>query len=168
MSAIISKCGKYRYLLTRESEVEQPGPGPALFLMLNPSTADATLDDPTIRRCRSFAKSWGCAGVSVANLYAYRATKPADLWLIEDPVGPDNDALLRRVANEYGDIVCAWGANAKLERVLAVADTLINAGARLWCFGTTKGGQPLHPLYLKRDQPLIPWSPPGVPNAPTL
>lgn len=159
MSAIISECGKYRYLLTRESELEQPGQGAALFLMLNPSTADATLDDPTIRRCRSFAKGWGCAGVSVANLYAYRATRPADLWLAEDPVGPDNDALLRVVASEHGDIVCAWGANAKLDRMLSVVDTLINAGARLWCLGTTKDGQPRHPLYIKGNTALIPWEP---------
>lgn len=159
MSAIISECGKYRYLLTRDSEVAAPDRGTALFLMLNPSTADATLDDPTIRRCRSFARAWGCAGLSVANLYAFRATRPADLWQADDPIGPDNDALLGRLAAEYGDIVCAWGANAKTDRVLAVAETLINAGARLWCFGTTKDGQPRHPLYVKGDTQLIPWSP---------
>jgi hypothetical protein len=81
------------------------------------------------------------------------------LWQADDPIGPDNDALLGRLAAEYGDIVCAWGANAKTERVLAVTETLISAGARLWCFGTTKDGQPRHPLYVKGDTQLIPWSP---------
>ena len=80
MSAIISACGQYRYQLTREAHDQFATRGPALFIMLNPSTADAELDDPTIRRCRGFAKAWDCAGIVVANLYALRATDPAALW----------------------------------------------------------------------------------------
>lgn len=157
MSAIISDCGLYRYLLTRETGLllaEKPG---ALFVMLNPSTADATLDDPTIRRCRVFAQAWGCAGLAVANLYAYRATDPRELWQCADPVGPENDSRLAALATEFGDIVCAWGKHAKPERVAAVVGILQRAGARLWCLGTNKDGSPRHPLYIKQDQPLIEW-----------
>ena len=79
MSAIISPCGTYRYLLKQVAESMSPMTSTALFVMLNPSTADATLDDPTIRRCRGFAKLWDCNGLAVANLYALRSTDPAAL-----------------------------------------------------------------------------------------
>jgi hypothetical protein len=129
----------------------------ALFVMLNPSTADAQLDDPTIRRCRGFSKLWDCNGLAVANLYALRSTNPTALWTHPDPVGPDNDDYLRKFARECGDVVCAWGANAKPDRVARVASILADAGARLWCLGTTKDGAPRHPLYVRADQPLIEW-----------
>lgn len=157
MSAIISECGTYRYLLTRPSEVEHPDRSTALFIMLNPSTADASLDDPTIRRCRGFARTWGCAGITVANLYALRATDPAALLCHPDPVGPECDQHLFSLAKEYGDVVCAWGANAKPDRAARVVEMLREAGARLWCLGMTKHGHPRHPLYVRGDQPLIPW-----------
>ncbi|PWU30679.1 hypothetical protein DK254_00030 [Pseudomonas sp. RW407] len=159
MDAIISDCGLYRYLLTRETGLllaEKPG---ALFVMLNPSTADATLDDPTIRRCIGFATAWDCAGLAVANLYAYRATDPRELWRCADPVGPENDRHLAALAAEYGDIVCAWGSHARPERVAAVVNLLQAAGARLWCLGANQDGSPKHPLYIKRDQPLVEWQP---------
>lgn len=157
MSAVISQCGQYRYLLTRAADMLQPDTGPALFLMLNPSTADASLDDPTIRRCRGFAQLWGCDGLTVANLYAYRATKPADLWRCADPVGPDNDAFLAGLAREYGEVVCAWGTNARPDRVSEVMEIFRRANAKLWCLGTTKDGHPRHPLYVRGDQPLVPF-----------
>ena len=159
MSAIISECGCYRYLLTRPADSMAPMKSTVLFVMLNPGTADAALDDATIRRCRSFARRWDCNGIAVANLYALRSTDPGRLWLHPDPVGPDNDMYLRRLAREYGDVVCAWGSNARPERVASVAKTLAGAGARLWCLGTTKDGSPRHPLYVRGDQPLIEWSP---------
>lgn len=157
MSAIISTCGKYRYRLDRPGDLTATR-GPAVFIMLNPSVADAQLDDPTIRRCRSFAQAWGCNGLVVANLYAYRATKPADLWQAADPVGPDNDEHLLQVAAEAGQIVCAWGAGARPDRVAAVTRMLASAGAQLRCLGVTKlTGAPRHPLYVRGDQPLVPW-----------
>lgn len=159
MSAIISPCGSYRYLLKRPADSMSPMKSTALFVMLNPSTADATVDDPTIRRCRGFAKLWDCNGISVANLYALRSTNPAALWSHADPVGPDNDSYLWRVAGEYGDVVCAWGTNARPERAAEVARIMRDAGARLWCLGTTKDGSPRHPLYVRNDQPLVEWSP---------
>lgn len=115
------------------------------------------IDDPTIRRCRGFAKLWDCNGIAVANLYGLRSTDPAALWLHADPVGSDNDAYLRQFAREYGDVVCAWGVNARPERVSAVNTILRDAGAHLWCLGTTKDGSPRHPLYVRADQPLIEW-----------
>jgi len=132
--------------------------GPALFIMLNPSTADASLDDPTIRRCRGFAETWGCNGIQVVNLYAMRSTDPDALWNHPDPVGPENDQWLVSAANDAEEIVCAWGADAKQSRVLEVMRMLTFGGARLKCLGTTKNGSPRHPLYVRGDQPLIDWS----------
>lgn len=157
-SAVISTCGTYRYVLTRPSEVVHPDRGTALFLMLNPSTADATQDDPTIRRCRGFARSWGCAGLTVGNLFALRATDPAALQQHAAPIGPYNDDWLRRLAAEHMDVVCAWGALPfAAARASDVALLLRAAGARLWCLGTTKHGAPRHPLHVRGDQSLIPW-----------
>lgn len=158
MSATLSTCGRYRYLLSRREEDLLPRGEHVVFCMLNPSTADAAQDDPTIRRCRAFARSWGWSGLKVVNLYALRSTDPAALWTSTDPIGPANDAHLAAIARDAGDIVCAWGAAAPRERVHAVADLFTAAGARLWCLGTTKHGAPRHPLYVRGDAALIPWS----------
>jgi hypothetical protein len=160
MSAIISNCGQYRYQLTRSADTETARffatRGPALFIMLNPSTADASLDDPTIRRCRGFAKTWDCDGIVVANLYALRATNPTALWTHADPVGPDNDTHLALLIRDHETIVCAWGANAKPERVAQVSK-MFHRQSRPMCLGVTKHGTPRHPLYIRGDQPLIDW-----------
>ena len=155
MSAIISKCGNYRYRLTRtHGLIEAP---PAVFIMLNPSVADAIQDDRTITRCRNFAKSWGCGGIVVANLYAAIATHRSDLWKHPSPVGPRNDSHLAKLAAEGGVIVCAWGADAAPQRVAKVVAVLKAAGATLRCLGTTKNGAPRHPLYVRGDQALVDW-----------
>ena len=125
--------------------------------MLNPSTADATVDDPTIRRCRGFARAWDCNGIVVANLYALRATDPAELWRHPEPVGPLNDFHLQRLALEHETVVCAWGANARRERVAQVRALFTGPHHRLMCLGVTKDGSPRHPLYVRADQPLIEW-----------
>lgn len=154
-SAALSPDGLYRYSLSR---VWGRG-GMAMFIMLNPSTADANTDDPTIRRCVGFAKSWGCGGVRVVNLYALRSTDPKGLWRALDPVGPDNDHHLLDYANESSykkwPMVAAWGANAKADRV----DEVLNFPGMeaLQCLGVTKAGQPRHPLYLRGDSSLSPW-----------
>ena len=148
MNAKISSCGQYRYTLVR-------GYAPRLcFVMLNPSTADATKDDPTIRRCLGFAKSQGCRGIEVLNLYALRATNPADLWRHPDPVGPDNDKELFWAAGRYMRMVAAWGTNAKPDRVAEVRQILSLRGITLQCFGRTKNGSPKHPLYLPANATL--------------
>lgn len=162
MTAIISQCGIYRYLLTRPGDLCGDRP-PALFVMLNPSTADATVDDPTIRRCRAFGAAWGCRGIEVVNLYALRATNPDDLWTVDDPIGPDNDRMLATKASEHREVICAWGRNAQADRVDAVVAILRAAGAQLLCFGTNQDGSPVHPLYQPASQKLIPWEPRSCP-----
>ena len=158
MSAVISPCGQYRYTLSRDGDMTATR-GPALFIMLNPSTADAIDDDRTIGRCRSFARTWGCNGIQVGNLYALRSTDPDALWEHDDPVGPENDAWLQRLTMAASEVVCAWGGDAKPDRVRAVFDMLTAAGVRMRCLGTTKDGAPRHPLYVRGDTPLVDWSP---------
>jgi len=141
-SAVLSDCGTYRYLLTRRwSE------GPLLgWVMLNPSRADALVDDPTIRRCVGFARRWGFAGIVVRNLYALRATDPRELLHHPDPVGPDNHTHLDAAAGD-ALTVCAWGARGGT-RGGDVAAQLDERGAHLVCLGLTLGAQPRHPLRL--------------------
>ncbi len=151
--ATISACGRYRYTLTRRWG---SGSSSVLWVMLNPSTADATLDDPTIRRCIAFSKAWGRDALTVCNLYALRTTYPAELWKCADPVGPEND---KHIVRSGGDvIVCAWGANAKADRVTAFFN-LMSGMAPMLCLGTTKAGAPRHPLYVAGSTPLQPWRP---------
>jgi hypothetical protein len=159
-AAAISACGRYRYVLGRRW-----GAGDTVaFLMLNPSTADANQDDPTIRRCIGFARSWGYGGLVVANLYAWRATKPADLWKAADPVGPDNDAHLARVAAGCALLVAAWGAHARTDRIAAVLALVAKApdAGGVFALGTTKTGQPKHPLYLRGDCVMQRWEAPDA------
>lgn len=151
MSAIISDCGRYRYNLTRPGDFAAWS-NPAVFILLNPSTADAEQDDPTIRRCRNFALRWGCDGIVVVNLYAWRATDPKELWLQQDPVGPENDVHIARVLEAAEIVVCAWGVNAKAERTETFCALARAAGVKLHCLGTTKYGHPRHPLYVRGDQ----------------
>jgi hypothetical protein len=162
--AVISGCERYRYLLTRTWD---PALRPAGFIMLNPSTADATLDDPTIRRCVGFAQSWGAGGIWVANLFGLRATDPRALYKAADPVGPDNDAHVRRVAEQCRPVVAAWGVHGcHLGRDLAVAKILAAVGVPVMCLGVTKAGRPRHPLYLPADSPLVPFVVAGAADVP--
>lgn len=159
--AVLSDCERYRYLLTRDWDDSKPT---AVFVMLNPSTADAFTDDPTIRRCLRYARDWGCGGLMVANLYAWRATQPTDLWTTDDPVGPENDAHLYAVAKAAADsggaLVAAWGANARADRIAAVLK--LPGMDRLTALDVTKAGQPKHPLYLKAELTPQPWTPPAA------
>lgn len=152
--AELSECGEYRYRLSR---IWNEAKRPLTFIMLNPSTADAEVDDPTIRRCMGFAEREQAGGVIVVNLYGYRATKPLDLFQATDPIGPGNDRALKRAAREAKSIVCAWGANAPMKRVAYVCALLDRH--QLFCLGTTALGAPRHPLYLRRDQPLLRYNP---------
>lgn len=163
--AKISNCGKYRYSLDRvwydDSLFNSPAKitfqPPMIFVMLNPSTADAFADDPTIRRCINFAKREGFQWLKVMNLFAGRATKPTDLFKMDDPSGPENEEhweAARGMVQHYGSqIVCAWGSNPKAkrqaERFLKLMD-----GVEVHCLGTTKDGHPKHPLYLANDTQL--------------
>lgn len=153
--AVLSEDGRYRYELWRTWDFGEC----VTFVMLNPSTADAFVDDPTIRRCVGFAKLWGFAAVRVLNLFAWRATDPAELLTIDDPIGVDNDAHLRRRAwSSTSPMVAAWGAHPLArERARQVDQAMY---VRWSCLGTTVDGSPRHPLYVRKDAPLIEWSPP--------
>lgn len=150
-AATISGDGLYRYGLHRWW-----GWGDRLvFVMLNPSTADANQDDPTIRRCMGFARTLGFDGINVFNLYAFRAARPADLWLADEPTGGQrNDDLLREVLRQSKaqPVVAAWGANAKADRVSTFMSW--RGSERVLALGLTKAGAPRHPLYLRADARL--------------
>ncbi|MDX1418627.1 MAG: DUF1643 domain-containing protein [Rubricoccaceae bacterium] len=150
--AEFSRCGRYRYLLTRTWD---PARERVVFIGLNPSTADATRDDPTIRRIVGFARRWGAGGVDVLNLFAYRATDPRAMKAAADPVGPENDRYLAAYAGCAAVTVAAWGVHgAHRGRAEAVAAWL----GDLRCLGTTRAGHPRHPLYLRRNTPLQRWT----------
>lgn len=157
-SAVLSDCGRYRYALERAWE---PAPGAArrsaLFVLLNPSTADASRDDPTLRRCLAFARAAGCSRLLVCNLFALRATDPAALRTAADPIGPDADAWLARSAAQAELIVAGWGAHAAHhpERAARV-HALLAARGPLHCLGVTRGGHPRHPLYVAGVTALVP------------
>lgn len=155
-SADISPCGTYRYCLKRTWSGEHALP----FVMLNPSTADAEVDDPTIRRCMGFARREGAGGIIVVNAYGLRATDPKELWacLSGETVGPDNNAYLHRIAHWAAcadlPVVCAWGGNISPWREVIVIGIMIKAKAKMVCLGKTKNGHPRHPLYVRGDAKL--------------
>lgn len=149
-SAVLSEDGVYRYLLTRRW-----GPGKAvMFTMLNPSTADASVDDPTIRRCMGFARAWGYDSLIVWNLYAYRATNPVELDTALDPVGPDNNNYLWQAIEDSALVVAAWGAKPNRGRYQFRTASIL-AGFHdvdVYCLGWCKNDEPRHPLYVKGTQ----------------
>lgn len=160
MSAIISPDGLYRYRLGREvPQLPRAKGGTMVFCMLNPSTADAEVNDPTIRRCIDFAQREGRRELVVVNLYAFRTPYPEELKLAKDPVGPENVDHIIDAARLGRSIVCAWGTKADPGRVAAMVQAFKIDNIKMLCLGTTKDGHPRHPLYVKKDQPLIPWSP---------
>lgn len=119
--------------------------------MLNPSTADASVNDPTIRRCIGYTRSWGYGSLAVVNLYALRATDPDELRRHPSPCGPDNDAAIFDAAVAASLIVCAWGADPMAPaRARAVEGHLLD-GMPLFCLGRAKEGEPRHPLMMKGD-----------------
>lgn len=140
---------RYRYLLWRTWD---PSIENTLFIMLNPSTADALLDDQTIRRCSYFARRQHSGGILVANLFALRATNPGDLLRHDDPHGPYNHHVLRTLAEvRTGPVVAAWGAyDQRLGGVhLEVERWFLDRGVRLHRLGPpTAGGHPRHPSRL--------------------
>ncbi len=151
MGAEFDATGQYRYTLWREWDGSQPRVG---FVMLNPSTADATADDPTIRRCMGFARRWGCGSVEVVNLFAYRATRPQLLQQAIEPVGLDNDRQILAASRRVSWLVLAWGNfGSWLGRDRAVV-ALLNS-VNCYCLGLNRTGSPKHPLYLPNRTQLI-------------
>lgn len=169
--ALISRDGLYRYRLSRSWDAKKPR---VVFVMLNPSTADATQDDPTIRKCIGFAKRWGMGEIVVVNLFAWRATDPRELYRAPpsvDIIGPDNDEQIvaeTHCPNGHDDndepinppalVVAAWGIHGALNGRDADALELFAAhGIDASCLGTTKEGHPRHPLMVAYDTPLVPF-----------
>jgi hypothetical protein len=153
--AVYSEDEAYRFALTRRWGAGQG----LLFIMLNPSTATELANDPTVERCEQRARAWGYPGFSVANIFAFRATRPADLKRSAEPVGAGNDAVLADLARRAGQVICAWGLHgAHQGRGAAVEERLRDEGVALWHLGLTKGGHPRHPLYLGYDRQAEPWA----------
>ena len=149
-SAVLSPCRTWRYTLTRCWNPNLPR---VLFGLLNPSKADETEDDPTLRRGMGFARSWGYGSVVFVNEFAFRATDPADMKRAANPIGPENDHWIYAEASKADRIVIAWGAgggwrgrDAQVLHLLRRFD--------LYHLGLTKKGYPRHPLYLRADTPL--------------
>lgn len=167
MGAVISKCGRYRYRLDRELSA---GPGSPVIavIMVNPSTADATANDHTIRKLIGFGERHGWGKIIVGNLFAFRATDVTALGKVINPTGPDNDQHLIEILAECHQVVCAWGPVAKQPRhwrnryqnVLTLID---GAGLDPYRIGeTTKCGHPRHPLMIPYTAAIEPWSRPDA------
>jgi hypothetical protein len=163
--ADVSDCGQYRYRLWRDWGPEKVK---ALWIMLNPSTADGYADDATIRRCVGFSHNWGCSGLTVVNLFALRATNPRELKEHSNPYGPRNRTVLRKALasrRKWKHVVAAWGASANntlghdtlSSFEIDLEELAHEKGAKLECLGVTKMGHPRHPLYVPKDRRLIPW-----------
>lgn len=161
--ATISPDKLYRYTLTRDWSLGTATPDrTAVWVMLNPSVADGRVDDPTIRRVCGFTALLGYLRAVVVNLYAYRATDPADLTAAlgsgVDIVGPLNDSALAAEFQGAATIIAAWGAHQEARaRVGAVTALATEHGRSMMCLGTTKNGHPRHPLYLPSTAQLAPW-----------
>lgn len=159
-SALLSDCGVYRWRLERDLG----GSGPvAAILGVNPSTADAEVDDATIRKDMGFARRLGWSRIIKGNKFAFRATDVNALKTARDPIGPANDEHLRAMMNEADIVVAAWGPLSKLPKHLrnrwrSIVNMARDADKPLQCWGTAQDGQPRHPLMLAYDTPLVTWS----------
>lgn len=157
--AIISKCKKYRHWLTRSWDDKKEL---AAFIMLNPSTADDKIDDPTIKRCIDFAISWGFGGFVVVNLFDYRATDPKDLKKAEAPCSELANHFVKQAIEQCSLIVPAWGNHGDyLGRSTEIKSLIESYGFPEYfqCLGFNKTGEPKHPLYIKGDTQLIDYLP---------
>lgn len=156
--ADISPCGTYRYSLWRGACHSS---GMVNWILLNPSTAGETVNDPTVRRLIAYTKDWGYGDLVLTNLFALRSTDPGALKDHPDPIGPDNDRYIIEYARKACVVVCAWGAHGTLKgRAATVRRMLAEAAIAAQCLAKTKGGEPGHPLYLKGGLEPIPMETP--------
>jgi hypothetical protein len=150
--AVISECSKYRYLLRRTWDHKRPR---VLYVMLNPSTADASKDDATIRSCVRLADGLGYGSMEVVNVFAWRATKPKELLTAPDPCGPRNEDHVIAALGRCDIPICAWGAWPPAEQAsVYIRNAIRTRRPAAFCFGKTQSGAPLHPLYIKSGTPL--------------
>jgi len=152
-SAAFSQCRKYRYTLWRLWGGLFSS-GYAMFVGLNPSTADETNDDPTVRRCIRYARDWGYAGLCMTNIFAYRATLPDDMKEVIDPVGPDNNRALIDVSRHAKIVIAAWGVHGSH---LGRDEEIRKMIPELYYLKLTKEGFPGHPLYLSKTLKPTSW-----------
>ena len=150
--AIFDATDLYRYSLWRTWSIDYPR---VAFIMLNPSIADAQHNDPTIRRCISFARAWGFGSLEVVNLFAYRTPDSRALSRVANPVGEDNDRFIVQAVWRARCVIIAWGAKGTLLNRDEVVLDLLAGQDRLYCLGRTKDGYPRHPLYVKGDASLL-------------
>jgi hypothetical protein len=153
-SAEISECGLYRFKLSRNWNLKQPN---VLFIMLNPSTADASVDDATIRRCIGYCKKWNYGGLLVGNLSPFRATNPIQMQkhqTLPAIIERNTKAIIEMASQQTQIIVCAWGNNATTELKRNLYDVFLKVDKPYFCLGTTKSGEPKHPLYLPLNAEL--------------
>lgn len=153
--ATFSPDGLYRYRLARYFNDKGIDGKMLLFIMLNPSTADAVENDPTVTRCINYAKEWGFDGLIVGNVYAYRSTDPKGMKAVPDPVGPENEAYLCDIHTEASMTVCAWGRHG-ISREYRIKELL---DGDLWALKLTHDGHPQHPLYQKANLEPVLWRP---------
>lgn len=160
----------YRYELRREMHgpgwpLDDGDQGLVCWIMLNPSTADDTTDDPTIRKITHLSKTHGYTDLVVVNLFAARSTKPKYLRQMVDPVGPENHDYLSDAVEESDDVVVAWGAHdLRWSGALDVVYSRLSGmkrKKRLLCCGANADGSPKHPCYLPNDTHLVPFSIPA-------
>ena len=144
----------YRYTLWREWDESK---GTIAFIGLNPSTADESKNDPTVRLCINHAKSWGYGKMYMLNIFAFRATDPTVMKAAVDPVGPDNIDMILETVDKSDMVLGCWGAHGShLEQGKKIFEVLDSKCISIHCFGVTKGGHPRHPLYMKKVlKPLL-------------
>jgi hypothetical protein len=164
-TATFSPCGLYRYELRR---VWRPKARAMVFIGLNPSTADESTDDPTIRRILGFADDWGYGALVMLNAFAFRSTDPKALHARaarrREVIGPENDEIIRRTFEQHRRtrLVMGWGANGTLlERGRDLARLALSVHRRPECFGLTQNGEPKHPLYLAASTRPVRYAPIG-------
>jgi hypothetical protein len=160
-SAVFSPCERYRYRLERTWQSDAPDV-PVTFLMLNPSTATALADDPTIAKCGRYVRKWGARRLIVANIFALRSTDPRNLLVEQDPVGPDNDDAIVQAVRDSAKTICAWGNwGCERDRSKRVVQILRDArlADRLYFLRMNKTMEPQHPLYLPGNLEPVRWFP---------
>jgi hypothetical protein len=145
--AIFDSAHLYRYSLWRRWSLERPS---LVFVLLNPSQASADTDDPTLRRCLSFAQDWGYGSLEIVNLFAWVTTCPQKLKVVSDPIGPECDRYLLAAVAKAERIVVAWGNGGQLYQRDRTVLEWLSAHTPIYCLGLNRSGQPRHPLYLPR------------------
>lgn len=157
-NALFSTDRIYRYDLVRQW---QANPDWVAFIGLNPSTADKSKDDATIRRCIGFARGWGFGGIHMINLFGFRSTDPMGLINIDDPIGPDNNEHIVAICRKVQQVIACWGIHGRMRGRGAEVLTMLRAfsfTSKVWNLGKTKDGYPKHPVRLaKKTQRILQW-----------